>query len=581
MFPTRATRIAAGVVTALTLVVAEGAEQQRRGNLLVEFRALDGNGQPVLDLKPGDLILRAGGRERAVASLELISRREGGTTSLAPPPFAANSPAQSDRREVFVLIDEASIAPGREPVLRDTLTHFLTRLSARDRVRLISLRPPGPVLPFEEGVRDLPAALTRFSGHAAANENANDLVCRTRTSLDRMQALFENYSGGPIPTFVIVSAGFGSPPAGAVTSFGNYGRCPVLQSIDFENLGSAARAINAAIYVVHLTDASASQIPRTELERGVETLAGALSADVIRGAAPSPMAMGRIVTETSAYYLASFEPTPEDRADTPMRVELRARRADVTVRVRPEIAGPPRGAAAGKDVPTPDAMIRVATPYRDLPLRAAGFASRADADGKVRLVVLFEPEDPATKITAASIGLYDASGRLTRWTAEASDLNRRPLLAGIIVTPGTYRMRVAAASRTSAGAVDTEVRAELSDAVAMKMSALLLGVSGANGFEPRMQFTPADKGAFGYLEIYQVPKNAAVTVALELAETVDGPAVAHDTVALTPGPKDDVRIAFSGFAIDGMPPGDIVMRAVVTLDGNIVGRAHRTVRKVK
>ena len=71
-----------------------------------------------------------------------------------------------------------------------------------------------------------------------------------------------------------------------------------------------------------------------------------------------------------------------------------------------------------------------------------------------------------------------------------------------------------------------------------------------------MQFSAADKGAFGYLEIYQVPKNAAPTVRSELAATADGPALAGDDVALTPGPRDDVRIAFSGFAIDGMPPGD-------------------------
>ena len=195
--------------------------------------------------------------------------------------------------------------------------------------------------------------------------------------------------------------------------------------------------------------------------------------------------------------------------------------------------------------------------------------------------MLLEPEDPATKITAASIGLYDAKGRLTRWTAETADLAARPLLAGIIVAPGTYRMRVAATSRTAAGTVDTEAQADLSSAGSLTLSALLLGVSGSSGFSPRMQFTSSDAGAYGYIELYQVPKNAAVTASFELASTADGPAVAEHAVALTEGPRDDVRIAFSGFAIDSMPPGDLVMRAIVSLDGKPIGRAVRTLRKVK
>ena len=42
-------------------------------------------------------------------------------------------------------------------------------------------------------------------------------------------------------------------------------------------------------------------------------------------------------------------------------------------------------------------------------------------------------------------------------------------------------------------------------------SIALIEPSGPNGFVPRMQFTAADKGAFGYIEIYQVAKTAALT----------------------------------------------------------------------
>ena len=575
-----------GLGLLLLLVVGDhmlerAAVPQERATLLVDFQALDADGNPVTDLRPSELILRAGGRERRLASLELVRRDSSDVAPVVAPPFATNSaPLRVSGGDIVVLIDEASIAAGREHFLRDALTSFLTRVPPSTRVRLISLRPNGPALPFEQGLRDVKAALAQFAGHSSASETANDLVCRSQTALEIMSTSLVRYSGGPVPTVVIVSGGFGSPPSGGVTSFGNYGKCPMLQGTDFEKVGAAVRSVNASAYVVHLTDATASRLPRNDLERGVETLAGVTGAQVIRAATPSDAAMARIATQNSSYYLASFEPDADDRVDVPLRVDLRSLRAAVAVRTRPEIAGP-RSKPSGAALPAPDAMIRVATSYSGLALRAEGFVSRADADGKVRLVALFEPQDPATKVTAASIGLYDAKGRLTRWTAEAADLTGRPMVAGIIVPPGTYRMRVAATSGAAAGTVDTEVRAELSSAGSVTMSALLVGVSGPNGFLPRMQFSSSDKGAFGYLELYKVPKNAALTVTLELAATADGPALASEDVPLTAGPSEDVRVAFSGFAIDGMPPGDIVMRAIVSMNGKPVGRALRTVRKVK
>lgn len=47
------------------------------------------------------------------------------------------------------------------------------------------------------------------------------------------------------------------------------------------------------------------------------------------------------------------------------------------------------------------------------------------------------------------------------------------------------------------------------------------------------------------------------------------------------GPADDIRIAYSGFAIDAMPQGDYVMRARVRVNNQDVGRAVRTLRKTR
>jgi hypothetical protein len=130
-------------------------------------------------------------------------------------------------------------------------------------------------------------------------------------------------------------------------------------------------------------------------------------------------------------------------------------------------------------------------------------------------------------------------------------------------------------------AVDTDVEADLQPAGPVTLSAMMTGVAAQDGgFVPRLQFD-GDKGAFGYFEIYGVPKSATLAVRLEIAKSPDGPALVGDDVALAPGPADDVKVAFSGYAIDGMPPGDVVMRALISVDGQQTGRLLRTIRKVR
>ena len=68
---------------------------------------------------------------------------------------------------------------------------------------------------------------------------------------------------------------------------------------------------------------------------------------------------------------------------------------------------------------------------------------------------------------------------------------------------------------------------------------------------------------------------------LELAESLDGPPGGGGSVPLVDGPADDVKIARAGFGIGALPPGDIAVRAVVTLDGKPIGSVHRTLRQVR
>ena len=67
--------------------LARAAVPQERATLLVDFQALDADGNPVTDLRPSELILRAGGRERRLVSLELVRRDTSEVAPVVAPPF--------------------------------------------------------------------------------------------------------------------------------------------------------------------------------------------------------------------------------------------------------------------------------------------------------------------------------------------------------------------------------------------------------------------------------------------------------------------------------------------------------------
>jgi len=114
------------------------------------------------------------------------------------------------------------------------------------------------------------------------------------------------------------------------------------------------------------------------------------------------------------------------------------------------------------------------------------------------------------------------------------------------------------------------------------VSALVLGTQQqGGGFAPRLEFSGADQVAIGLLEIYGVPKGGNVTVDLEVAPSLDGTPLANAQTTVSPGNVEDMRIAFGGFSIASLAPGDYQMRAVINLDGKAVGRVVRTLRKTQ
>jgi hypothetical protein len=550
----------------------------------VDFRAVTAEGEPVADLKPSDVTLRVDGRARALKSLELVRVGNGSAppaASTLPPPFVTNADTPSGagtHRELLIVLDELSISPGKEAPVRESLNKLLSALTPADRVGVLSTRQGGPTLQFTGAHQEAIGTLAKFAGYAPARLTESDFACNAVLVLNTLRGAFAQFSPGSVPTLLFVSAAVAGPQPEQMAAVGRQSELCPLRTSHFDEVGAIAVGSRANTYVVQALEAGTASISPQDSQAGIDAIAGSTGAETIRitGGA-TDTALVRVARETSAYYLASFEPEAGDRSGNRLRVDVRVARDNVRVFARPNIVVA-RAAGGGKPV-TPRDMIRVNTRFSDLPLRGAVYASRFKGN-EVRLVVLFEPDDPATKLTAASVIAFDAKGTGRPWHAESKELAGAPIRTAVDVQPGQYRVRIAATdAQGRAGSLDVETDATLIDASPLTLSALVLGVPSSGSFAPRLTFTASDAQAIGYVEIYGVPKGGNVGVTFELAAADGGPALATGPAQISQGPTEDMRIAFGGFGIGPMAPGDLQMRAVVSLDGKRVGSVSRTVRK--
>jgi hypothetical protein len=313
-------------------------------------------------------------------------------------------------------------------------------------------------------------------------------------------------------------------------------------------------------------------------DAGFESLAGVTGAEFVRLTASPQAAISRLLRETASYYTATFDPDPSEKNGGTFRVELKTTRDKVRLRTRPSVEirkDIARAAASPKD------MLRTQTAYGDLPLRATGHTTRLPGSEEVTVLALFEALDPSTALKDASVGLFDEKNTLKKqWTAKPEELTKRPVVAALAAPPGTYRVRVAAVEASGrAGTTDYELKVEIPRADPLKLSTLLVGTQAqGSGFAPRLEFS-TEPVAIGLLQIYGVPKGGAVTLDLDIVQTPDGAPLAKAETTVSPGSAEDMRIAYGGFAISGLAPGDYQLRAIVSLDGKPVGKVVRTLRK--
>ena len=579
-----AARVLVAAAAVLALLPATTAAQASKGAAVkIDFRALGDDGVPVADLKAEEVSLKLNGKARTIQSLSLFraapadgaARAAGG----ALPPAYATNVVGVNGRAIYILIDDDSLSPGREGQVREAVRLIASEMGPGDRLGVLTPQGQLNMRPGADPTK-VRLAVDALAGRAPSAETESDAQCRTTRVLAALGSMLATTGG--TPTTIVIFSGGMSPPRVKQIAIGSLNSaaatndvCPILPD-DFQNIGNLAASARADLYLFHITEGMVNR--STTQDAGFESLAGVTGAEFIRLSGTVQPSVARLLRETGAYYVATFDPDPSDRTGQPMRVEMRATRDKVRLRARPSLEIPK---ATAKAAPAPKDMLRSPVSHYDLPLRAAGYASRNPAGDDVMVVALFEGIEADAALTAASVALFDEKGTLKKqWTAEKNDLAKRPVLAALTAPAGTYRMRVAAVDGAGrAGTADYELKAEVPRADPLKLSALVLGTQQqGGGFAPRLDF--ANEGiAIGMVEIYGVPKGGTVGVDLDVASTPEGTPLATAQTQVSPGRAEDMRIAFGGFSIAALPPGEYLMRAVVSLDGKPVGKVVRTLRK--
>jgi VWFA-related protein len=595
------TRLSALVTLAAALGVGPAAQEYRLGvpgaePVLFDFLAIDRAGQPVLDLKADEIQLKIDGRARPVVSLQLVNFTEVAGATLTetgestPPPFGSN--AVTAGRSVVILIDDDSIRPGRE---RDTMAAvggLLESLPAHARV-VIATPQAGWKTKLTADRAELRRALADIAGHASA---ADDVECRTRVTLNAVRAAISPFRAEAAPTVLVISGGLAGPrqdiPAGSNGLARASGRVQVnpcdLRIEDFLKVSDAIANTRAHLYVIQPDDVLPStnmeQLAATpvDLNAGLNNLAGVAGGKLLHLTPSSGNPLIAAERESSRYYLVGFEPTAAESTGSTHRIDVSVSRPRITVVRRPDVTiektAPALSAPAAT---TPGAMLRDPRTRRSLPLRAAGYASRnADPSAPVRVVMFAETLGPGTTVESAAAGLFDPRGRLvSEWTSTPGSLGSGPLIAALSATPGTYRLRIAAIDKAGrAGTADYFVDALLEPAGPLKLSALMLGTLRNGGMSPALEFT-SEPTAIASLDIYGSTEGKPIAAILEVAESVNGPALLTFPVQIAATREPDVVSATASIPIVSLTAGDYVVRVTVNLLNAPQGRVVRTLRK--
>jgi VWFA-related protein len=604
----------------------------------VDVTVIAGDGKPVSGLKPDDFSLTVDGRQRRVASAEFISAVRDLPSAARTAPVTYSTNADTGGRLIMFVVDQGSIGPGRGRAAMESAIRFISQLSPADKIALITVPSAATQIDFTRNHALVTAALPRLSGQAdthATNyrigvseavaiqrgdpgtlasvierecgsirqpEEADycrsrvvaDITAittliheRTQNTLGALRSLLDRMAQTPAPkTVVLVSEGL------------------VLERVsDVAWIGAAAAKAQATIHSLHLeaptADASVVREPvspgrdRALGREGLELVASVTRGNVFQVASAADNAFARLSLELSGYYLLSFEPEASDRDGKPHKIKVSLPgRSGVEIRSRSEFAVDYKRARTDEEI-LADAL-RSPLLVTDIGLKVNAYSLKDLETARLRVLLIAEIDRAANPDghLALAYALTDSSGKVV--TSEIDRDVKAPVQANKLQTyttfllsnaTGPHTLKVAVLDSTGRrGSVEHEFTAGLRTLGELRAADLLLAEDADSGSEA----TPSIGGEFTsgvvktYIELYSdvVETLKGASVMFEVAENEEGRAVdgAVGRLRASSVEAPNRRALEAAFKTTLLPPGNYVVRAVVSASGQRLGVVTRPLR---
>lgn len=556
----------------------------------IDFLAIDEMGRPISDLGAADITVRIDGRARDVRRFEYVTFGGAATSDPLPAPFASNVRAGAATRSIALVIDSDTMPTGREGRTRTAILQMLETLGPRDQVTLVTIPHGGASVALTSNLALVRDAVGRIVGAAPQTETVEDASLRSSRVLQALTDFLDANAGRPDPLEVVfLSSGMSGQSAAAMIGSRNSRGAVSSQGVDlmsnevFQRFGQAIAAARAHFYVVQPEEGAAPTVTGSSTgidsqKIGLENLAGSSGGSVLPLTGANENSLVRIARETSGHYVVTVSIDPQDANGNRHVVSVKSARPGVELRVRPHVVidKPLAGSAAAKD------LLRTARVYTELPIGLTSLTSRNAGDGKLKIIAVASLLDTGAKLANAAVGIFDTNGKLLgQSTATAEMLTSGAVTAAFVQPAGGYRVRVAAIDTGGrAGTTDETMTAALQPvAGALSLSALALGTP-EGGFTPRLEFREQAQGV-AYFELYGGKTGMPVSVNVDIATTINGPALAELQPKISATGEPDRFIVTTPISLASLAPGDYVVRAIVGLDGQPATRIVRTLRKSK
>ena len=278
------------------LLLLQSAVPAAPAEITLDFMATGQDGHAVTNLSTADIMLKVGGKQRPVRSLDLVIPAETGRT-------------------ILLLADEATLH-AMEPVAKEAIAKLVASLKPKDRIGYFNARSGRLSPPSTEHESVTRAADAMVTGPGVLQTCLSDM-------LRIVEDLARSLPRGRSSTLVVLSRGSDYDPTfGTSEAAGCTPRSEAMRPV--------AETISAAQINVHLVTVGETS------SWGLLTLASNTGSLTGLASWANTDTLARAVGTPASYYRATF-PADDTAPSRPQRVDLRGHRSKVNIRTSPTI----------------------------------------------------------------------------------------------------------------------------------------------------------------------------------------------------------------------------------------------------